>query len=673
MCTIYESLLDMPKVRIPVALTLALALMGTAAFAQSISERFYQSVRNDELATLRALVKDNGANVKDARGQTPLMFAAAFGSLEAVKFLISSGADAKAESEAGVTALHWCTGDAAKVRLLLDRGADVNKASRLGRTPLLVAAGTYGTLETVKLLLQKGADVNVVDSAGFTPLNAAANVNNTAVAKLLIEKGANLEAKTSIGQVGTALMGAAHNGNLELTRLLLAHKADVKAISAESDANVKNGPVAVGNLTALHFAVANGSSEEVKLLLDAGASVDPRDIRGMTPLMFAVSTDRPNVDIVRMLLAKRADASIRSNILESTVDWARKFNNPAILAALKLEAVKVDDPARELKMADVKIPQEAVERSLPLLQRGSAGVFTAGGCVACHAQPVASMAVETARARGWRVDDAVVKSVAEESERVRRGLSAITQVLLQSREQGGTPDTQLYESLMMAAIRQPSDPSTDALVHYLLAKQQPAGNWNGIGTRAPIQDGDFSRTAMAIQALTVYGIPARKAEIAERVGRAADWLAKHAPQSTQERMMQILGLKWAGVQAGLRETRTKELIALQRPDGGWAQTPYLASDAYATGQVLYTLHETGFSSVDDPAFRRGVEFLLRTQKEDGSWYVKSRAMKIQPYFQSGFPYNHDQWISASATAWASMALSFTAPEKPAVARVNANQ
>ena len=665
----------MPKGRIPVIFTLALALMGTAAFAQNLSERFYQSVRNDDLAALRVLVKDNGANVKDARGQTPLMFAAAFGSLEAMKLLIASGADAKAESDAGVTALHWCTGDVAKVHLLLDRGSDVNKASRFGRTPLLVAAGTYGTLETVKLLLQKGAEVNVVDSAGYTPLNAAANVDNAAVAKLLIEKGASLEAKTSIGQVGTALMGAAHSGNLELTRLLLAHHADFNAISAESDGNVKNGPVAVGNLTALHFAVANGSAEEVKLLLDAGATVDPRDVRGMTPLMFAVSSDRPNADIVRMLLAKGADASIRSNIGESTVDWARKFNNPGILVSLKLEAAKLDGPVPELMLADVRVitPREAVERSLPLLQRASAGVFTAGGCVACHAQPVASMAVETARARGWRVDDAVGKSVAEESERVRRGLSAITQLLLQGREAGGTPDTQLYESLMMAAVRQPSDPSTDALVHYLMAKQQPAGNWNGIGTRAPIQDGDFSRTAMAIQTLTVYGMPGRKAEIAERVGRAADWLAKHAPQSTQERVMQILGLKWAVVQAGLRETRTKELLALQRSDGGWAQTPYLASDAYATGQVLYTLHETGFSSADDPVFRHGVEFLLRTQKEDGSWYVKSRAMKIQPYFQSGFPYDHDQWISATATAWASMALSFTAPEKPAVARVNTIQ
>src|SRR5579872_982187 len=474
-------LAQMLKLRLATTITLALTLLGTTAFAQNVSDRFYQSIRNDDLATLRVLIKDNGANVKDPRGQTPLMFAAAFGSLEAMKLLISGGADAKAESEAGVTALHWCTGDLAKVRLLLDQGADVNKTSRLGRTPLLVAASTYGGLETVKLLLQKGAEVNVVDNGGFTPLNAAANIDNSAIAKLLIEKGANLEAKTSIGQVGTALMGAAHNGNLELTRLLLSHHADLNAISAESDGNVKNGPVLVGNLAALHFAVANGNAEEVKLLLDAGAAVDTRDVRGMTPLMLAVSTDRPNVDVVKMLLAKGADASIRSNIGESTIDWARKFNNPAILAPLKLEAVKVDGPARELKMANVKVvtPREAVERSLPLLQRASANVFTNGGCVACHAQPLASMAVETARTRGWRVDEAVGKSVAEESERVGKSLSALMQLLLQARESGGNPDTLLYGSMMMAATRQPSDPSTDALVHYLLAKQSAAGNWAG--------------------------------------------------------------------------------------------------------------------------------------------------------------------------------------------------
>ena len=44
-----------------------------------------------------------------------------------------------------------------------------------------------------------------------------------------------------------------------------------------------------------------------------------------------------------------------------------------------------------------------------------------------------------------------------------------------------------------------------------------------------------------------------------------------------------------------------------------------------------------------------------------SWFAPSRAMKIQPYFQSGFPYGHDQWISSAATAWAVMGLAASAP------------
>ncbi len=103
----------------------------------------------------------------------------------------------------------------------------------------------------------------------------------------------------------------------------------------------------------------------------------------------------------------------------------------------------------------------------------------------------------------------------------------------------------------------------------------------------------------------------------------------------------------------------------QREDGGWAQTADLASDAYATGQVLYTLHELGVPS-SDPVYRRGVQYLLQTQQSDGSWLVKSRAPKFQPYFDTTFPYGHDQWISSAATAWAATALSYVRPASPPV-------
>jgi len=93
----------------------------------------------------------------------------------------------------------------------------------------------------------------------------------------------------------------------------------------------------------------------------------------------------------------------------------------------------------------------------------------------------------------------------------------------------------------------------------------------------------------------------------------------------------------------------------QAKDGGWSGNPYLQSDAYSTGKALYALHESGVEATDR-AYQRGVDYLLSTQYLDGSWYVRSRAIKLQPYFQSGFPYDHDQWISTAATAWAVMAI-----------------
>jgi hypothetical protein len=368
-----------------------------------------------------------------------------------------------------------------------------------------------------------------------------------------------------------------------------------------------------------------------------------------------------------LLLSRGADSTIKSNVDESAQDWTRKFNNPGVLSLLKLRAVKTEVPEKGLGISGARTPQTAVERSLPLMQRASAGVFTEGGCIACHAQPVGGMAADLARARGWRIDEAVGKSAATETDRVVKSLAAGALSMMQARVGGGAPDTQLYMGMMEASVHAPANTGTDALVHYLAAEQRGAGNWTGHGVdRAPIEDGDFSRTAMAVRMLAVYGMPGREAELAGRVGRAANWLAAQTPQSTEHRVMQILGLKWAGAKPEVQQQRTKELIALQRPDGGWAQTPWLASDAYATGQVLYMLHETGASAKNSAVVRRGVEFLLRTEKEDGSWFVKSRAMKIQPYFQSGFPYDHDQWISEIGTAWAVIALS-TAPDVPAVA------
>jgi len=79
----------------------ALLIVSTAVtFAENSGEQFYQSIRNNDLATLRTLIKEHGAITADPRGQTPLMMAAAFGSYEAMNLLIAGGTDVKVAHQA---------------------------------------------------------------------------------------------------------------------------------------------------------------------------------------------------------------------------------------------------------------------------------------------------------------------------------------------------------------------------------------------------------------------------------------------------------------------------------------------------------------------------------------------------------------------------------------------
>jgi hypothetical protein len=81
----------------------------------------------------------------------------------------------------------------------------------------------------------------------------------------------------------------------------------------------------------------------------------------------------------------------------------------------------------------------------------------------------------------------------------------------------------------------------------------------------------------------------------------------------------------------------------------------MASDAYATGQALTALASTGSVAVTGLAYGAGAQLLLRTQLADESWHVQSRARPVQPYFDSEFPQERDQFLSAATTNWAVMA------------------
>ena len=112
------------------------------------------------------------------------------------------------------------------------------------------------------------------------------------------------------------------------------------------------------------------------------------------------------------------------------------------------------------------------------------------------------------------------------------------------------------------------------------------------------------------------------------------------------------------------------LLKQQHEDGGWSQLGNGASDAYASGQVIAALLGTGAARPGDESIRRGIDYLLGLQKKDGSWHVASRSKAFQEYFESGFPHQKDQFISVSASSWATMALVLSRPERSSRSRRN---
>ena len=165
-----------------------------------------------------------------------------------------------------------------------------------------------------------------------------------------------------------------------------------------------------------------------------------------------------------------------------------------------------------------------------------------------------------------------------------------------------------------------------------------------------------------MRAIQVYAPETQRAEYEKAAQLAAGWLVKAEPKSNEDRAFQLLGLKWSKASKEIIRKAAGELLAAQRADDGWGQLPSMASDAYATGLSMFALNETGRPSGADAAIQRATKFLVSTQRADGSWHVRSRAPKFQPYFDGGFPYGHDEWISMWATGYATAALSHTLPE-----------
>jgi hypothetical protein len=261
--------------------------------------------------------------------------------------------------------------------------------------------------------------------------------------------------------------------------------------------------------------------------------------------------------------------------------------------------------------------------------------------------------VAAARAKGIVVDEDIARRQTAE---MAANLDRLRDRILQGITIGGSSATISYLMVGLGATGYRSDPATDAMARYLATLQLSNGAWPHVSHRPPIESSQIQLTATSMRALQIYAPAPQRTRYQQHIDRAAAWLVRATPVITEDHAFKLFGLRWSGAAAEAIQASARALLAEQRPDGGWAQLKSLQSDAYATGEALVALAETGALSVTDPAYLRGMEFLMKTQFADGTWYVRTRALPIQPYFESGFPYAHDQFISAAATNWAATAL-----------------
>ncbi|HMH31640.1 MAG TPA: hypothetical protein VK543_01350, partial [Puia sp.] len=157
---------------------------------------------------------------------------------------------------------------------------------------------------------------------------------------------------------------------------------------------------------------------------------------------------------------------------------------------------------------------------------------------------------------------------------------------------------------------------------------------------------------------------ARKARVSELVSRSRQWLENAHADTQQDLAFQLMGMQWCGSTNDKKMRIAEELKSLQHADGGWSQLPSMKSDAYATGQALFALYESKIVQPDDGPYQNGLNYLLKTQDESGAWLVETRSFPVQPFFNSDFPpYDENQYISAAATNWATLALLNALPDK----------
>jgi cytohesin len=322
--------------------------------AEPQNEQLLAAIRDYDAQEARALLSAGAdANTRDHDGLTALMYAAMYAGADCVELLLARGADPNAKSDSNLTALMLAVDHVEKVRLLLAKGAEVNARSKQGHTALSIAAGRTGTVEVikallgrgaelpainvlgaaarsgdvqvVKLLLEKGADPNDRNNAGGAPPMSAKRASERSKGGPRTQAIALFGLTADVG--GTPLMYAASTGNTDVVKLLIDKGADI---------NARNN----GDWTALMLAAQTGALDTVRLLLEKGADANAANEDGYTALMCAAASESDDPALVQAILAKGVEVNAKTKDNETALTLAGRKGRTEIVRLLEQAVAK---------------------------------------------------------------------------------------------------------------------------------------------------------------------------------------------------------------------------------------------------------------------------------------------------------------------------------------------
>ena len=298
-------------------------------------------------------------------------------------------------------------------------------------------------------------------------------------------------------------------------------------------------------------------------------------------------------------------------------------------------------------------PQEvraAIRRSLPFLESEGLAWKETKGCTSCHHVPMMIWSHYEAEEHGFTINKVAV----EEAETWALGQYLKHPEFMPTGQDRSFPRRgpgpgSVYLSLGVGAAGHKGDPAAEALSKFsdhFAGMQEGDGSWAIKQSTPPLVDGDDVATMLILLTMDQKETDA----VGKARRRALEWLER-APRRDETQPLALRTMVAArfgkGDEAQKSAARLRER---QDGDGGWSQVAGRPSDALATGQALCALVAAG-EAHDSRAIRRALQFLLASQKDDGSWPVKSRTPKA-----------HDEIVTYYGTGWATIGLLRSLPD-----------